>query len=49
MLTLDYLAALLDAHRSAAESRVKEFSLAGQHFGFNSERALMGVINLSPD
>lgn len=49
MLSLENLAALLEANASAATSRVKEFALAGQFFAFNSEPALMGVINLSPD
>lgn len=49
MLKLEHLAALVQENRAAAESQVREFSLAGQHFAFNSEPALMGVINLSPD
>lgn len=49
MLTLDYLAELLQPHRPVSRVRVKEFSLAGKPFAFNSHPALMGVINLSPD
>jgi dihydropteroate synthase len=49
MLTLQYLAELLDQHRVAGQARVKEFSIASKHFAFNSQPALMGVINLSPD
>jgi dihydropteroate synthase len=49
MLTLERLAELLEKNRPAASSRVKEFSLAGKHFPFNSTPAIMGVINLSPD
>lgn len=49
MLTLEDLAALLEAHRPAAASRVKEFAIGGRHFAFNSRPAVMGVINLSPD
>lgn len=49
MLSLEHLAALLDANRSAAKSPVKEFTLDGQFFAFNSEPSLMGVVNLSPD
>jgi len=49
MLTLEHLAELLEKHRPAARARVKEFSLAGKAFAFNSRPALMGVINLSPD
>ena len=49
MLTLQDLAGLLDANRPAAEAKVKEFAIAGQHFAFNSGPALMGVVNLSPD
>src|SRR5881394_1288686 len=49
MLQLEDLAALLDAHRSASASRVEEFSIGPTHFAFNSQLALMGVINLSAD
>ena len=49
MLTLEFLAELLEKNRAAAQARVKEFSLAGKAFRFNSQPAIMGVINLSPD
>ncbi|HTL16698.1 MAG TPA: dihydropteroate synthase [Patescibacteria group bacterium] len=49
MLTLEELAALLEANRAAAKATVKEFSIAGRHFSFNAEPSVMGVINLSPD
>src|SRR5581483_4153143 len=49
MLTLERLATLLQSHCAEAAAQVKEFDLAGQEFAFNSEPALMGVINLSPD
>jgi dihydropteroate synthase len=49
MLTLEHLASLLEANRSAANARVKEFAIAGRHFAFNSGPSLMGVINLSQD
>ena len=49
MLSLEQLAELLDQHRSAAGARVREFSIGGRHFPFNSRPSVMGVINLSPD
>ncbi|MDB6057526.1 MAG: Dihydropteroate synthase [Verrucomicrobiales bacterium] len=49
MLTLEYLADLLDKNRTAAGARVREFAIGGQQFAFNSQPAIMGVINLSPD
>ena len=49
MLTLDWLAQLVDQNRAALTSRVAEFSIRGQQFAFNSSPTLMGVINLSPD
>jgi len=49
MLTLEQLAGLLEKNRSAAAARVKEFSIGGRPFAFNSQPAIMGVINLSPD
>ena len=49
MLTLEDLAELLEKNRAAARLPVKEFSLGGKLFDFNSRPALMGVINLSAD
>ncbi|MEI7807540.1 MAG: dihydropteroate synthase [Verrucomicrobiota bacterium] len=49
MLTLEQLSALLESNRSAASARVKEFSLGGKKFAFNSQPAIMGVVNLSAD
>jgi dihydropteroate synthase len=49
MLYLEHLAELFDKNREAAGARVKEFSIGGEHFAFNSQPAIMGVINLSPD
>ena len=49
MLKLEHLAELLEQHRDAAQARVKEFSIGGKPFTFNSQSAIMGVINLSPD
>jgi dihydropteroate synthase len=49
MLTLEQLAELLETHRAAAGARVKEFSIGGKKFNFNSLPAIMGVVNLSPD
>ena len=49
MLGLEDLAELLEKNRAAAQARVKEFSIGGRHFAFNSRPAIMGVINLSPD
>ena len=49
MLTLEHLAGLLEKHRAAASARVKEFSIGGREFKFNSHPAVMGVVNLSAD
>src|ERR1700744_2523858 len=49
MLKLEHLAELLHEHRAAGQARVKEFSIGGKPFTFNSQPAIMGVINLSPD
>jgi dihydropteroate synthase len=49
MLGLEQLAELLEKNRAAAGARVKEFSIGGQPFAFNSRPAIMGVINLSAD
>ena len=48
MLSLEHLAALWEEHREAAAVKVREFSVGGRFFAFNSAPAIMGVINLSP-
>ena len=49
MLTLEYLAELLQMHCADAALPVKEFAIGGQSFSFNSRPAIMGVVNLSAD
>ena len=49
MLTLEQLAQLFEGNRAAAAARVKEFSIGGRQFNFDSEPAVMGVVNLSSD
>ncbi len=49
MLTLECLSELLEKNRAAAAASVREFSIGGRPFAFNSEPAIMGVVNLSPD
>ncbi len=49
MLNLEALADLLEQNRAAARAQVKEFSIGGRNFSFNSQPSIMGVINLSPD
>jgi dihydropteroate synthase len=49
MLSLEHLSALLEQNRAAASARVREFSLGGKKFHFNSSPAIMGVVNLSAD
>ena len=49
VLNLEQLAALVEKNRAAAAARVKEFSIGGRSFAFNSCPAIMGVLNLSAD
>jgi dihydropteroate synthase len=49
VLNLEQLAELLEQNRAAASVRVKEFSIGGEPFAFNSQPAIMGVVNLSAD
>jgi dihydropteroate synthase len=49
MLTLEDLAALVEQHPDAVRAKVKEFAVGGRDFSFNSQPAIMGVINLSAD
>jgi len=49
VLKLEQLAGLLEQNRAAASARMREFSIGGKRFNFNSQPAVMGVVNLSPD
>jgi dihydropteroate synthase len=49
VLNLEQLSELLEKNRAAASARVKEFSIGGKQFHFNSTPAIMGVVNLSAD
>ena len=49
MLKLEQLAELLEKNHAAASACVKEFSIGGKKFNFNSHHAVMGVVNLSSD
>ena len=49
VLELKQLARLFEQNRAAAAARVREFSIGGRRFNFNSQPAIMGVVNLSPD
>lgn len=49
MLSLEALADLAARHQDHLRVQVREFTLRGRTFAFNSRPALMGVINLSPD
>src|SRR4051812_14070297 len=49
MLNLEYLAELYARNSTAFQAPVREFDIGGRLFRFNSEPAIMGVINLSPD
>jgi dihydropteroate synthase len=49
MLKLEHLAELLEKNRDAAFARVREFSIGGKKFDFNSQPTVMGVVNLSAD
>ncbi|HTV42785.1 MAG TPA: dihydropteroate synthase [Candidatus Sulfotelmatobacter sp.] len=49
MLSLAQLSGLFEKNSPAASARVKEFSIGKTQFKFNSQPAIMGVVNLSAD
>jgi dihydropteroate synthase len=49
MLTLETLSRLSDPADPALKAQVAEFSIGGKRFRFNTEAAVMGVVNLSTD
>src|SRR5688572_16155610 len=49
MLSLQQLAELSGNHRDSLSVRVREFEVKGRVVSSNSQKSIMGVINLSPD
>jgi dihydropteroate synthase len=49
MLQLQNLAALHETHAEASRAKVREFALGPRFFPFNTDPAIMGVVNLSRD
>jgi len=49
MLSLKHLAEIHNANEALASLPVREFSIGDRAFAFNTETAIMGVVNLSPD
>jgi dihydropteroate synthase len=49
MLTLEALSRLADPTDSSLKARVAEFAIGNKRFRFNTEPAVMGVVNLSTD
>jgi dihydropteroate synthase len=46
---MENLAEILEKNRAAASAHVNEYSIGGKKFNFNSQPAIMGVVNLSAD
>ncbi len=49
MLNLENLCELYDKYNDAFKAKVEEFTIGNKHFQFNSQPAILGVINLSSD
>ncbi|MEB3231018.1 MAG: dihydropteroate synthase [Leptolyngbyaceae bacterium] len=49
MLTLEDLCEFQEKYSDAVNTTVEEFSIGGKPFKFNSEKAILGVVNLSTD
>lgn len=49
MLNLEDLSAIHEQHKDAIKAKVEEFSIGNKQFNFNTEKAILGVINLSND
>jgi dihydropteroate synthase len=49
VLKLEDLASLCEGYPDALKRRVAEFQIGARAFAFNTQPAIMGVINLSPD
>ena len=49
MLTLENLHEIHEQYNDALKVKVEEFTIGNKHFNFNSEKAILGVVNLSSD
>ncbi len=49
MLNLKKLTEIYERYREFYDAQVQEFNIAGKKFAWNTERYVMGVVNLSPD
>ena len=49
MLSFKYLQEIYNKYQDSFDAEVAEFSLGNKHFNFNSQPAILGVINLSTD
>ena len=49
MLSFKDLYEIFDKHQDSFDAKVEEFTIGNKHFKFNSEPAILGVINLSTD
>lgn len=49
MLMLEDLYEIHEKYKDALKVKVEEFSLGNKHFNFNTNKAILGVINLSSD
>ena len=49
MLTLENLHEIHEQYNDALKVKVEEFTIGNKHFNFNSEQAILGVVNLSTD
>ncbi|KZL48831.1 MULTISPECIES: dihydropteroate synthase [Cyanophyceae] len=49
MLDLEYLCEIHEKYNDAFKAKVEEFSIGNKNFNFNSQSAILGVVNLSSD
>ncbi|MEM6402738.1 MAG: dihydropteroate synthase [Cyanobacteria bacterium P01_D01_bin.116] len=49
MLTLENLHEIHEQYNDALKVKVEEFTIGNKYFNFNSEKAILGVVNLSSD
>ncbi|MDY7003420.1 MAG: dihydropteroate synthase [Cyanobacteriota bacterium] len=49
MLNIEDLYTIHEQHKDAIKAKVEEFSIGNKQFNFNTEKAILGVINLSND
>jgi len=49
MLSLEYICEICEQHKEAFNAQVEEFKIGDKSFNFNSQKSILGIVNLSTE